>query len=74
MALTATQTRFVPPLAVRMRMRCRFGRNLRLRDARHVRADTATLLGLTLPIDDREPLTGRRPVTAQILDMVVSVG
>jgi hypothetical protein len=29
MALTETQTRFVPPLAVLMRMRWRFGRNLR---------------------------------------------
>jgi len=70
-ALTETHTRLVPPLAVLIRIRCRLGRNLRF-----------VMLVTWVPIPPLfldwpfrlmiEPLTGRRPVIAQILAMMVS--
>lgn len=69
MALTETRTRFVPPFAVRMRMRCRFGRNLR--GVMLVTCVPMPPLFLLCPLRlMREPLTGRLPVIAQMRAMM----
>ena len=71
MALTETHTRLVPPLAVLMRIRWRFGRNLRF----VILVTCVPMPPLFFDCPFRlmiEPLTGRRPVIAQILAMMIS--
>lgn len=69
MALTETSTRLVPPFGIRIRMRCKFGRNSRL--VMLVTCVPMPPLFLLCPLRLMDlPLVGRLPVIAQILAMV----
>lgn len=71
MALTETNMRLVPPFGSFTRIRCKFGRNLRF--VMLVTCVPIPPLFLDWPLRLMiEPLTGRRPVIAQILAMMIS--